>query len=86
MSWVRCEHQTALLSHTLSSALSPRLHHMSPFAPSTIAMYAMLRISASVGNRPCEVNWKNCSTVMKGRASFTALRVRAVHSATCPRS
>ena len=59
---------------------------MSPFAPSAIAVYAMLRISARVGNRPCEVNWKNCRTLMKGRASFTAFRVRAVHSATCARS
>ena len=49
-----------------------------------MAIQAWLRISASVGHRPCEVNWKNCSTVMNGRASFTAARARAVHCPTSP--
>src|SRR6185503_19652237 len=68
---------------TFFSALSPRLHHQRPRAPSTMAIQAWLRISARVGKRPCEVNLKNCRTVMIGRESLTALRLVAVQSATC---
>ncbi|PYN61457.1 MAG: hypothetical protein DMD90_23195 [Candidatus Rokuibacteriota bacterium] len=72
-------HQPAQIG---ASALSPRLHHQRPCAPSTIAMKAWLRISARVGHRPCEVNWKNWSTVIHGRESFTASRAIRAPSAT----